>query len=310
MMHTVIIGAGSMGGLYGGLLANAGYKVSLVDAWQDHVDAIGARGLHLDGISGDFELKIPASSDPTGEHWADLAIILVHAYNTQAAAGIAKRILKEDGAVLTLQNGVGNIENLTAELGAQRVLGGLSYHSSAMQGPGHVTHTHRGPTWLGEIDGQTTDRLKAIEQMFAAAELEPVIVDDILGYIWSKLIHNSAINPVCAMLGLRVGEIPTTPGADDLQTRIIEEALAVIQAKGIDIAEDDPMTAIKEFCKLKFNKPSMLQHMESGRRTEIEALNGAIVREGRSLGVATPFNEAVTWIVEGMQAQRIRINNE
>jgi 2-dehydropantoate 2-reductase len=195
-------------------------------------------------------------------------------------------------------------------LGPARVLGGLSYHSAAMAGPGHAMHTHRGPTWIGELDRSRTARLQALFDALHAAGLQPTIVDDILSFIYTKLVLNSAINPICAAMGIRVGEIPRTPGADELQTQIIDEALAVLKAKGIKLADPDVKGTIKAHCKAKFNKPPMLQHMEQGKQTEIDSLNGAIARMGRELGVPTPCNQALAWMVQGINAQRRRQMHE
>jgi 2-dehydropantoate 2-reductase len=293
-----------MGSTYGGLLHHAGHDVTLVDIWSEHVDAITRDGLHLDGISGDLRLIIPAVREPNERGVADVAFVQVNTYDTEAAAHTARKVLKASGCAVTFQNGVGNIETLQKALGPGRVLGGLSYHSAAMIGPGHARHTHRGPTWLGELDGTRTPRLQALFDALQAAGLQPTIVDDILSFIYTKLILNSAINPICAAMGIRVGEIPRTPGADELQTRVIEEALAVLQAKHIKLADPDIMGSIKAHCRAKFNKPSMLQHMEQGKQTEIGSLNGAIVRMGREIGVPTPCNEALTWMVQGINAHR------
>ncbi len=311
-MRIYIIGAGAMGSLYGGLLARSGCDVTFVDGWRAHMDAVAAKGLRLSGITGDLTIALPAIYAAEGEGAiagagdGDIAIILIDANATAFAAGLAQRLLKPGGYALTLQNGIGNIEALEAELGPGRVIGGLSYHSAAMIAPGHAIHTHRGPTWLGELDGVASARLVTLAEMLGTAGFKPQIVPDILGQIWTKFIHNCAINPVSAVSGLRVGEISRVPEADALQTGIIEEALAVVAAKGIQLVDDDPMASIKKFCLAKFNKPSMLQHMEGGRRTEIDALNGALVREGRALGIATPYNQAVTWMVAAMQSQRMQ----
>jgi 2-dehydropantoate 2-reductase len=293
-----------MGSTYGGLLRHAGHDVTLVDVWSEHLEAINRDGLHLDGISGDLRLAIPTLVEPKERAVADVAFIQVNAYDTAAAAQTARKVLKDTGYAVTFQNGVGNIETLQEALGPGRVVGGLSYHSAAMIGPGHARHTHRGPTWLGELDGSRTPRLQALFDALQAAGLQPTIVDDILSFIYTKLILNSAINPICAAMGIRVGEIPRTPGADELQTRVIQEALAVLKAKGIKLADPDIMGTIKAHCRVKFNKPSMLQHMEQGKKTEIDSLNGAITRMGRELGVPTPYNEALTWMVQGINAHR------
>jgi len=303
-MKIYVIGSGAMGSLYGGLLHRAGIDVTLVDIWREHVEAINSNGLHLDGISGDLKIDLKAVVEPKETGVADVAFIQVNTYTTRDAAQTAKKVMKDSGYAITFQNGAGNVETLCEVLGRARVVGGLSYHSAAVAGPGHVMHTHRGPTWLGELDGSKSARVQALADALERAGLQPTIVDNIMSYIWTKFIHNSAINPICAALGLRVGEIPRTAGADELQTKIIEEALAVLKAKGIKLADADPMKTIKEFCKAKFNKPSMLQHMEAGKETEIDSLNGTIARLGKDLGIPTPYNEALTWIVKGMNAHR------
>jgi 2-dehydropantoate 2-reductase len=304
-MHITVIGAGAMGSSYGGLLRRAGHEVTLVDVWPEHVEAINRDGLRLSGISGDLHIPIPAVREPAAGT-ADVAFVQVNTYDTEVAAQTAACALKPAGYAITFQNGVGNIETLMRVLGPGRVMGGLSYHSAAMVGPGHTMHTHRGPTWIGELDGSRTPRLQALNDALQAAGLQPTIVDDILSYIYTKLVLNSAINPICAAMGIRVGEIPRTPGADELQTRIIEEALAVLKAKGIKLADPDVMGSIKAHCRAKFNKPSMLQHMEQGKQTEVDSLNGAIARMGRDLGVPAPYNEALAWMVQGINAQRRR----
>lgn len=305
-MRIYVIGAGPMGCLYGGLLARQACEVTLVDTWQSQVDAINGSGLVVDGISGSFKPKLRALSriDETGV--ADVAIILTDTNSTRAAAETAKAVLKPSGYALTLQNGMGNVEALCEILGKERVLAGLSYHSAVVPAPGRATHTNAGPTWIGELDGVRRARLAAINDLLERAGLGPKIADDIMAVIWSKVIHNSAVNPICATMGIRAGEIPTTPGAHELQTKIIEEALAVLRAMGVPLADPDPFPPIRAFCQVKFNKPSMLLHIEQGKQTEIDALNGAIVREGKRLGVPTPYNEAITWLVKGLESQRSR----
>jgi 2-dehydropantoate 2-reductase len=296
-----------MGGLYGGLLARDGAEVTLVDTWDAHVAAIRSHGLGLDGIGGEATIQVPATTRPDEAGVADLALIQTDTNNTAAAAATAARVLGPQGWAITLQNGVGNLEVLIEALGEERVAGGLSYHSAAVPGPGRISHTHAGPTWLGEIDGHDSARIRTLAELLAGAGFQPTVVDNIVGHIWTKFVHNAAINPIAALLGQRVGEIAMTAEADALQSRIIEEALAVVRAKGIALVDPDPMATIKDFCKTKFNKPSMLQHMEVPKPTEIDSLNGAVVAEGRALGIATPYNEALTWMVKALTRQRMRL---
>jgi 2-dehydropantoate 2-reductase len=306
-MKICVIGAGSMGGLYGARLALAGQDVLLVDTWAEHVRAIAAQGLRLDGVDGDRRVPLRAvtPSDAAAEAGSfEAAIIFVDANSTAAAAQTAKGLLGPDGFAISLQNGIGNVEALTAALGAARVIGGLSYHSAELKGPGHVTHTHRANTWLGELDGRRSERLARFAAALGEAGLGPDIVDDIMAVIWTKFVLNCAINPLCAVTGLRQGDIVRTPAMDLYQDRIIEEALAVVAAKSLTLADPDIRGSIKKQGFLKYNKPSMLQHMEMGKRTEIDALNGALVREGRALGVPTPFNEALSLLIKGREKRR------
>lgn len=309
-MRFCVIGAGSMGSLYGGLLARAGFDVTLLDVWAEHVDAIRREGLRLDGITGDVVVRIRATVRAAEVPPADVALVLTDANATVEAAAAARALLRPKGFAVTLQNGIGNVEALAEALGRARVAGGLSYHSAAVRGPGQVSHTHAGPTWLGELDGAQTLRLERLATALRTAGFVPTIVEDIQGLIWAKFVHNCAINAICAVTGLRVGEISSHPGADELQTRIIEEALAVVRAQGVVLPEPDPMRSIKDFCRAKFNKPSMLQHVEQGKRTEIDALNGAIVRAGRQLGVPTPYNEALVWLTRAVEQRMRRLVHE
>ncbi len=308
-MRIVVIGAGAMGGIYGGLMAKSGADVTLIDTWTEHVQAIRADGLRLDGVDGPVVIEVPITETLEAPGSYDVAFVQTDTNNTEAAAETAKRALAPDGVAITLQNGIGNVEALIAALGEAQVLGGVSYHSGSMAGPGQPRHTHAGKTYLGELDGRTSQRAQAIAALLERAGLAPEISDNVMGIVWSKFIHNCALNPLCALLDLRVGEIPLHEGADRMQTKVIEEAIAVAEAKGIRLATPDPMGHIKAYT-FKFNKPSMLQHMEANRVTEIDALNGAVVREGRTLGIATPYNEAITWMVKARNGQLRRVAAE
>lgn len=309
-MRICMIGAGSMGSLYGALLARSGNEIAFIDRWQSHVDAIRRHGLRLDGLSGDVRIEAPAQTDGAGLGLFDLAIILVDANATCEAARTAKSLLKPDGYALTLQNGIGNVEALVDELGASRVMGGLSYHSAAVVGPGHVTHTHRGPTWIGEIDKARTSRLQTLNHELDKAGLNPVLVDDIIQHIWNKFVLNSSVNAIAAITGLRLGEVARNPAVDQFQTKIIDEIIAVMRAKGIELLDADPKKVVKDHCWHKYNKPSMLQHIEAGKRTEIDALNGAVVREAKAFGIPVPYNESLTLLIKGLEQHRRQILHE
>ncbi|MBI3857733.1 MAG: 2-dehydropantoate 2-reductase [Planctomycetes bacterium] len=301
VLQFVVIGAGNMGCVYGGNLARIGQRVAFLDVWKEHVEAIAGRGLHIEGLTGDFRVRPQAFVDAQGAPPADVVLICVNSYATPEAARAARALLKKDGCCLTLQNGVGNVEILEEALGKGRILAGLSFQSGDVQGPGHVRHTNNGATYIGELDRSRSARLATLTGLLSEAGMNPEVVDDVMRTIWSKFIHNCGINALCALTGLRPGQIREVPDLDEFQTRIIEETVALVRAKGIESTEPDPLAAIKEYCSHKFHRPSMMQHLARGKRTEIDALNGYVARESRRLGLAAPCSDALTRLMKGRE---------
>ncbi|MCI0620069.1 MAG: ketopantoate reductase family protein [Acidobacteria bacterium] len=300
-MQFAVIGAGNMGCVYGANLARVGEQVTLLDVWEEHIRRIRADGLSMDGLHGKFTVRVEASTEPAAAPKADVALICVNAYATREAAQTASVILKDSGYALTLQNGLGNVESLTEVLGTEHVLAGLSFHSGDLSGPGHVTHTNKGPIYLGELDKRKTRRLAALCEAMQRAGLNPVAVDDIMAVIWSKFVHNCAINAICAITGLRPGHIRQVPELDEFQSHIINETLALLKVKGVSIPDSNPLEKIKAFCSEKFHRPSMLQHLERGQLTEVDALNGYVAQESRKFGLAAPYNDALTSLIKGRE---------
>lgn len=300
-MRIAVVGAGAMGAMFGVTLAEAGNEVVLIDTNAAHVAAINAGGLKLSGVGGERVVRLPAHTDVAGLGEFALVLVTVDANNTAAAAPSVAALLSDDGVALSLQNGIGNVEALVEHLGATRVLAGVSHHSAAYLGPGAVAFTHSKQIWLGELDGRQTARVAAIVGAFEAAGHPVELVADPIGWVWSKFVLNCAGNALCASTGLRAGDIARTPELDRLQDRIIDEALALVAAKGLTLPEPDIRRTIKTMFFSKYNKPSMLQHVEAGRRTEIDALNGALVREAQALGLDVPYNEAITAVIKGIE---------
>ena len=300
-MHFVVIGAGNIGCVYGGNLARIGQDVAFLDVWEEHVARIRADGLSLSGLTGQFNVRALATTNPDELPKADVAVICVNAYSTAQAAESARVTLKPEGFCLTLQNGVGNVEILTEVLGRDRVLAGLSFQSGDIESPGCVRHTNNGPTYLGELDRSRTQRLEELNRLFAEAGLNPVLVEDVVATIWAKFVHNCGINAICAITGLRPGHIRQVPELDDFQSAIIEETVAVVRAKGISLPDEDTIAVIKEYCSHKFHRPSMMQHLARGQRTEIDSLNGYVARESARLGLTAPRNDALTRLIKGRE---------
>jgi len=301
IVKIVVIGAGNMGCVYGANLARIGQEVVFIDVWHEHVQAIARHGLRMEGLTGTFTARCHASTSAEGIADADTALICVNSYSTLDAARTARAVLKESGFCLTLQNGIGNVEILEAELGKGRVLAGLSFQSGDLAGPGSMRHTNNGPTYLGELDGARTERLDLLNRLFAEAGVNPVLVDDIVATVWSKFVHNCGINAICAITGLRPGHIREVPELDRFQSLIIEESVALMRAKEIELPDADPAAVIKEYCSHKFHRPSMMQHLDRGQRTEIDSLNGYVARESARLGLNAPYNAALTMLMKGRE---------
>lgn len=309
-MRIYMIGAGAMGGVYGGLLARAGRDVTLIDPRADHVAAIRRDGLAVEGVRGTHVVKVPAHTSPAGLPPADLAIVFTDANATRDAARAAAQLLKADGYALTLQNGIGNVEALVADLGQPRVIAGVSMNSAANPAPGRVAYTNAGMTSIGELNGAETMRIRQVADMLNEAGIQTELVADPMAYIWGKFVLNCGINALTAVTGLRSGEMYRTPEVNALQDRVIDEVLEVVARKGVKLSESDPRKKIKDHCKVRYNKPSMMQHIEQGRRTEIDALNGALVREAKALGIAVPHNETIVAIVKGLEKSRRQLLHE
>ena len=293
-----------MGGVYGGLLKRAGCDVTLIDPREDHIRKIQSEGITIEGVRGTHVIRLPAQFNHAGLPAADLAIIFTDSNSTRDAAKAARHLLKPDGFALTLQNGIGNVEALVEELGRERVIAGVSMNSAANPAAGRSAYTNVGMTSIGELDGRDTPRVRQVAAMLNKAEIPTEIVPDPMSWIWGKFVLNCGVNALAAITGLRGGEIYRTPEVSALQDRIIDEIMAVVERKHLKLPEKDPRKKIKDHCRIRYNKPSMMQHVEQGRRTEIDSLNGALVREAAALGIATPYNEAVVAVVKGLEKSR------
>lgn len=301
-MRIAVVGAGAMGSLFGGLLAEAGEDVVLVDIWEEHVRAINERGLHIKGVSGDRVVRVRATTKHAEVGVVDLMLIQVKSYATEKAIRDALPMIGERTVVLTLQNGLGNVEKIAAVVGRERVLAGTTAHGATVLGPGEIYHAGRGPTVIGEVDGRITDRVKAIAATFNRAGIETEVTDNIMGAIWTKMLANVAINALTAITGLYNGELLELEETKAVMLKAVDEAVAVAKAMGIKLLVEDPHEFVLGIARATAtNKSSMLQDVERGRRTEIDAINGMIVHYGRELGIPTPVNEVLVAAVKGIE---------
>jgi 2-dehydropantoate 2-reductase len=305
-MKIAIVGAGAMGSLYGAKLsAVPSNEVYLLDVWKDHVDAVNQSGLLMEEQGTEIVYdKVTATSDAEEIGPCDLAIVFVKSTLTSIAVKSNRAVFGPDTIALTLQNGLGNIDLIRTEIGDQNVVAGTTAHGATMLGPGKMRHAGSGKTIIGELDGSLSQRIQMIAQVLRDAELETEISGNVLGLVWDKLLVNVGINALTGITGLHNGELLKHPEIEALLEAAVEEAAAVAKAKGIILDDQDPVAHTKQVCTATaVNKSSMLQDVLNHKQTEINMINGAIVREGMALGISTPVNMVLTNLITFIQKQ-------
>ncbi len=302
--HIAIMGGGgAMGGIFAGLLAKAGHRVTAVDVSADAVEAINRNGLQLEDVAGKTEsVRFGATTDPTGVGPVDLVLILVKGLHTEGAARAARPLLGPETPVLTLQNGWGNVPRLQAVLGTDRVLAGITVHSGTLLAPGHVRHAGIGPATIGELDGRLSERVGSIARILAATG-EVQVSGEIVKVIWSKLCLNVCALPACALLRFYSGELLKHESLLELMRALLRETVTVANGQGIGLDFDERWTAITaQLARASSVRASMLQDVEARRRTEISTINGAVVEAAHRLGIPVPHNETLVWLMRALDA--------
>lgn len=303
----LVAGCGAIGSLFGGLLRKAGHDVTLLGrGW--HLDAIAAHGLSIDGIWGvhhaeGFHLARD-TSELSGRY--DAILVAVKAYDTAAMADDIAPYFDPQGIVASLQNGLGNIEMLAQHFGAERSLGASILIGATIREPGQVTVTVQaarvvvGP--LDAVPAGSLDRAKALAGLLDQAGIPCKATDRILSFLWAKVLYNAPLNALGALLDVHYGALGDSPNLRTIMDSIIDEVFRVSEAGRISLAWSSPEEYREELYEklvpLTYqHRSSMLQDLERGRRTEIQAINGAIWRMGAELGVPTPFNELMTRLI-------------
>lgn len=314
-MRIAVLGAGAMGSLFGGLLAAAGEDVTLVTRNAEHVAAINERGLRIvdavgadttsvsadttsasvdtsstsaDSASDERIVSVPATADPTTVGTVDLVLVFVKSDATAEAMADAESLFGPETDVLTLQNGLGNAEAITEFVPARRVLVGVTTHGAMRPAPGLVAHTGRGDTALGRWRGTVDDRATAVATRLTAAGVPTDVVDDPEWLVWEKVLVNVGINAPTALARVENGTLArTAPGRRLLRTAV-NEARAVARAHGHDVRADAVEYAIDVAERTASNRSSMRVDLESGRRTEVEAVYGAVLDRAEAADVDVP----------------------
>jgi 2-dehydropantoate 2-reductase len=291
------MGAGAMGSLFGAHLAMAGHDVLLVDVDPAVVAAVSAEGVQL----GDRAVPVPITGDPDGHGPCDVVLVLVKTYDTAAAALLARPLVGPATTVATLQNGIGGADVLIAEFGAGRVLAGVTYQGATVLAPGRIRHHMHGETWIGD----DLERARPFAEALSAAGQPAHALAPVAPRIWKKLTNNCMGNATAALTGMNAGQMVADAGILALQRAIATEAVTVARALGHELDLEDCIQTNTSILRSSGDgRPSMLQDVEAGRRTEIDTLNGAIVRHADTLGIDVPVNRSLAALVAGWERAR------
>ncbi len=305
---VAVLGAGAMGCLFGGLMAEKGLDVTLIDVWKEHVDAINSKGLKMDGHGGDRYIKIKATTDPATLKPVDAIIIMCKATALEKALTNAKNIIGDKTMLMSFQNGIGHEAIMQKIAGKEKVLGGTTTQASNVLGPGHIKNHAALPSWIGEYEGGMSDRVKDLAETFTAHNLETIAVPDIKKRKWMKLFALTAIGPLSSIFDLHHTDLyisnKNQEVSRELGKKIILETREVAKADGVDVTEDECLEMFNKIVDSKqTNKSSMCFDILNKRKTEIDFINGAVSKIGKGHGVKTPMNDLMYKMImvkEGM----------
>jgi 2-dehydropantoate 2-reductase len=302
-VKIAVLGCGAMGSVYAALLGSAGHEVWAIDSWREHVDAMRANGLRLEGASGSRTVPVHATTDTAEAGTCDLVILATKTMHVEQAAKSAKPLLGPTTIVLSIQNGLGGPDTAARIIGRERMMVGVvGGFGASMKGPGHAHHNGWELVRLGEYAGPATPRLENIAEVWRSGGFKVKCFDDIDQLVWEKLICNVCFSGTCAITELTVGEVMESPHAWQVASGCAAEAYRVAKAKNIRVDFADPVAYVRNFgSKIPNARPSMLLDHMAGRMSEIDAINGAIPVAGKAAGVDTPFNTVVSALVRAKE---------
>ncbi len=304
-MRIAIVGSGAMGSTFGGLLTAAGEEVWLLDPWREHVDAMRSGGLRLTSPKSDQIIQVKATPDVGDIGQVDLVIVFVKSMHTTEAVRGATSLVGSGTIFLSLQNGLGNFEAIGSIVGIERVLVGVTYRGAKVLKPGHVYNTGSGEVVIGELDGKRTERLERVADALNRAGIETSISTNVIETIWRKVMVNVCVSALAAVTGLKTRELAEVTPAPVLMRLLLDEAVRIAAASGVLLLADELYEkALAVFRAQGENKASMLVDIEQGRRTEIDSINGAVVREARKRGLECPYNETLTLLVKVLENRK------
>jgi 2-dehydropantoate 2-reductase len=305
-MQITVLGAGAMGSFFGGLLAEAGHAVELLDVNETHLAAL-REGLRLSTDAGERCIVPRRACRPEEASGSpDLLILFTKTMHTQAALAGVRHLLSPQTFVLSLQNGLGNVEKIESAVPRSRILIGCTTWPADLVGPGHVQSHGVGEVRIMSADGEHSPQLQACVQALDAAGLRCTPDPAVWQAIWEKVAFNAAINSMCAVTGCTVDELALLPQGPELAVRVVGEVIETARAAGVAADARAPAQKVLDAIEHhRGHKPSMLQDMEARRPTEIGAINAAVVETARRLGVNAPCTEALMVLVQLKQARQL-----
>ncbi|MFW9962649.1 MAG: ketopantoate reductase family protein [Candidatus Sifarchaeia archaeon] len=305
-MKIVVVGSGAIGSLYGAFLSRLEETEVILIGRNPHVSAIQSKGLLIKGVLGEHFFKLKAMKHASEVDKADLVIITTKTYDTLIAAKSAKHLIDGGASILLIQNGLGTEELVAKALDTTKVLRATTCMGALRTSPGVVTATGYGLTEIGSRYPENYELVENLTAMLKQVGFDVRSSDNIEGVVWTKTLVNCGINPVGALTGLSNGEVYKNKALRSLIVRLVEEAVKVVKALGIELTTEDPVRYALGTAKATGNNiNSMLQDLRAGKRTEIDAITGEIIRLAKQYGIETPSNEAVYALIKALESKYI-----
>jgi 2-dehydropantoate 2-reductase len=304
-MRIAVVGAGAMGSIFGAALARGGEDVTLIDVAEPLVEKVNADGVVV--VRGDDRTttRVPATTDPAGVGAVDAVVFFVKCYHTASAAELSRPLVGPETVVASLQNGWGNGDVLAAAFPPEQVVVGVTYNSGVVIEPGVVMHPADQPTLVGPFVEGDTDRAERLAEALERAGLSTTVSAPVRPEIWKKLILNTATLPTAALTGMTAGALAQHERMRELVAETARESTAVARSLGHPIDPEERVGAILDLLeRAGAAKASMLQDFEAGRRTEIDVINGAVVKAAEEQGVSVPLNRTFVALVKGWESTR------
>lgn len=305
-MKITVVGPGALGCLIAALLRHKTKDdIWLLDEFADRAKKISLEGIKVEGMSGPLTVKVNVTANVEEIGPCDLVILCVKSYSTEDACKGIKDLVSEKTGVLTLQNGIGNVQILNDHFGPDRVIAGITNHGSTLVGTAHVRHAGKGDTVIGRADGRVLGAIREVAGILTKTGFETKVSKDIDSVIWSKLIVNVGINALTAITRLNNGALIEHEECRQILRSAVQEAVKVVKRKRIRLLYDDPIQKVESVCRAtSSNVSSMLQDILNGKRTEIDFINGAIIRQAKALNIPTPVNEVLANLVKTIEKGR------